>query len=176
MGEDADHLGSALDLAVEPLQAVRRIDFLPVILGKGHVGRNVGLGHEGGELWERGAELIGDLSSLGLGGLRIVPSEGGGDESRGVKYWTCDFRHRRMKSPLAIHLLGPSLGAKFGEVDSILSRTRALFCKSGIPDLPECSRRRSRCHSPVLATGVLSNALWHPCQNRLRLARMSALR
>jgi hypothetical protein len=48
-----------------------------VILGKGHVGENVGLGlgHEGGEPWKRGAQLIGDLAPLGLGGLPIILGE-----------------------------------------------------------------------------------------------------
>jgi non-ribosomal peptide synthetase component F len=48
--------------------------------------------------------------------------------------------------------------------------------EAGMPDLPECSRRRSRCDSPVLATGVLSNALWHPCQHRVPLAKLGPKR
>ena len=45
-----------------------------MVLGKGHVGEHVGLGlvHEGGELGHAGAELVGDLAPLGLGGGLVI--------------------------------------------------------------------------------------------------------
>jgi len=39
VGEDADDLGAALDLAVEPLERVRRVELLPVLLGEATVCR-----------------------------------------------------------------------------------------------------------------------------------------
>src|SRR5918998_1708949 len=50
--EDADHVGAALDLLVDPLERVRRRDLGPVLLGVVHVGEDVlarGV-HQGAEL------------------------------------------------------------------------------------------------------------------------------
>ena len=80
--EDADDLGAALDLAVEPLQRIGAVDLGPVILGKAHEGEDIGFGfvHQCGELGHLGPELIGDLAPLGSGHLGILLGEGGGDE------------------------------------------------------------------------------------------------
>ena len=55
-----------------------------MLLGKGHVGENVllGLVQERGELGQLGADLVGDLAPLGLGGVGMILGEGGGDEGR----------------------------------------------------------------------------------------------
>ena len=55
-----------------------------VFLWEGHVGQHVGLGlvHEVGQLGRLGAELIGHLAPLGLGGLGVLLGKGGGDEGR----------------------------------------------------------------------------------------------
>lgn len=47
-----------------------------------HIGQHVWLGliHEGGELWQFGTELVGDLAPLSPGRFGIVLGEGGGDE------------------------------------------------------------------------------------------------
>ena len=52
VGEDADDLGAALDLAVEALERVGRVQLGPVRRREGHVGEHVVLGlvHQGGEL------------------------------------------------------------------------------------------------------------------------------
>lgn len=84
IGEDADDLGSALDLAVEALDGIGRMDLRPVIFGEAHEGEHVGFGlvQERGELRQLGAELIGDLAPLRSGGLGVVLGEGRADEGR----------------------------------------------------------------------------------------------
>lgn len=47
IGEDADHLGAMLDLAVQALDGVRAVQRGSVFLGEGHVGQNVGFGELG---------------------------------------------------------------------------------------------------------------------------------
>jgi hypothetical protein len=42
VGEDADDLGSALDLAINPFERVDGVDLGPVVLGEGHEGEHVG--------------------------------------------------------------------------------------------------------------------------------------
>jgi hypothetical protein len=80
--EDADDFGAPLDLAVEALDRVGRVQLGAMLLG--HVGQHVGLGiiHDGGEFRHLGADLIGDGAPLGAGGFRGFLSEGGGDEGR----------------------------------------------------------------------------------------------
>jgi hypothetical protein len=57
VGEDADHLGPPLGLAVEPLDRVDRVRLGAMLGREGHVGDHIGLGlvQEGGELWQLGA-------------------------------------------------------------------------------------------------------------------------
>ena len=54
-----------------------------MILGKGHAGEHIGFGlvHKGGELGQFRTQLTGGLVPLGLGGLRMILGESGGDES-----------------------------------------------------------------------------------------------
>lgn len=61
---------------------IRRVQLGPVLGREGHVGEYIGLRfvEEAGELGELGAELVGDLSPLGVCGLGIVLGKGGGDE------------------------------------------------------------------------------------------------
>ena len=71
---------------ISPLSALDRIGasaaWPDAARGKRHVGEHVGLGlvHQGGELRQLGAQLIGDLAPLRAGGLGVVLGEGGGDE------------------------------------------------------------------------------------------------
>ena len=69
--EDADDVGAALDLAVEPLDGIGRTDLVPVLLGKVHEGENVDLGlvEQRGKLGQLGAQLIGDLTPLLAGAV-----------------------------------------------------------------------------------------------------------
>jgi hypothetical protein len=52
--EDADDLGPPFDLAVEPFEAIGRVDLDSVLDGKAHIGEHIVLGlvHEGGEFGE----------------------------------------------------------------------------------------------------------------------------
>lgn len=61
--EDADDIGTALDLLVQALQRIRAVKFGAVLRRKGHVGKHVSFGvvHEGAELRPSGPELIGDM-------------------------------------------------------------------------------------------------------------------
>ena len=80
--DGADDLGAALDLAVEALQRVRAVELRPVLGREVHVSQDIGLGvvHHRCELWQLGAQLIGDGAPL-PGGVRcIVVRKGGGDE------------------------------------------------------------------------------------------------
>ena len=63
--EDADDFGAPLDLAVQPFEGlVGAVG--PMAAWKVHIGEHVRLGfvHEGGELWQFGTQLIGDLAPL----------------------------------------------------------------------------------------------------------------
>ena len=53
-----------------------------MLLGEAHVGEDVRLGlvQQRCELGQLGADLVGDLAPLGLGGAGVVLGEGGGDE------------------------------------------------------------------------------------------------
>jgi hypothetical protein len=78
VGEDADHFGSPLDLAVEAFERIGRVQFGPMRSGEAHVGQHVGLGliEEDRELGQFGAQLIGDAPPLrpcGFGVCRFVP-------------------------------------------------------------------------------------------------------
>ena len=59
--EDAVDLGAALDLAVQALQRVGGVQLGSVLNREGHVGQHVGPRpvHQGGELRQLGAELVG---------------------------------------------------------------------------------------------------------------------
>ena len=82
VGEDVDPHGPPLDLAVEPRDRVGRV-LLDAMLGReGHAGDHIGLGLvRGGELWQLGAELVGDVAPLRPDRIGIVLGKGGGDES-----------------------------------------------------------------------------------------------
>ena len=84
VGEDADHVGPVLDLAVETLDRIRAVELGPVLLGEGHVGQHVGLRvvHDGGELGDLWADLVGDRAPLHARGFRRLLGEGGGNEGR----------------------------------------------------------------------------------------------
>jgi hypothetical protein len=65
VGEDADDLGAAFDLAVEVSEPVGRVDFRPIRLGKARIGEHVGFGlvHQTGDPWNGRVQLSGDLAS-----------------------------------------------------------------------------------------------------------------
>ena len=75
VGEDADDVGAALDLAVEPLERVGGVQLGPVLGREGHVGEHVGLAlvHQGGELGPARPELVGDVAP----GLAALPRRSG---------------------------------------------------------------------------------------------------
>jgi hypothetical protein len=99
VGEDADDVGAPLDLAVEALDRIGAVQFGTVLDGEGHVGEHVGFGlvKERGELGQLGEKLIGDPTSLSLGGVGVVLGEGGGDEG-GDDAAAALFRHGRARS------------------------------------------------------------------------------
>jgi hypothetical protein len=61
--EDPDDVGSALDLLIQLLQRIRRMQLGSMLRGEGHVGEHVMLGpvHQPAELLEPGPQLIGDV-------------------------------------------------------------------------------------------------------------------
>ena len=67
IGKDADDIGTALDLAVLPLDRLGGMDFGAVLAWEIHIGQDVPLSgiHQGGEPWHLGAELVGDVAPLG---------------------------------------------------------------------------------------------------------------
>jgi hypothetical protein len=80
----AARAAASLDLAVEALDGIGRVELRLVGGGEADIGQHVGfdLVHEGGELGDLGAELVGDLAPLGAGGFGVLLGEGGGDERR----------------------------------------------------------------------------------------------
>lgn len=82
VGGDADQLGPPLGLAVEPLDRGGRVRLDTMLGREGHASDHIGLClAQGGELWQLGAELVGDVAPLRPDRLRIVLGKGGGDES-----------------------------------------------------------------------------------------------
>jgi hypothetical protein len=73
--EDADHLGAPLDLAVDALEWIGRVELGPVLLGEAHIGEHVLLGRvqQGGELGQLLPDLVGDLAPLRPGRRRHDP-------------------------------------------------------------------------------------------------------
>jgi hypothetical protein len=59
VGENADNIGGAFDLAVEPLQRVCGMDFGAILGGEAHISEHVGLGviEQAGEFWQNGGGL-----------------------------------------------------------------------------------------------------------------------
>src|SRR5512132_2902238 len=84
VGEDADHVGASLDLAVDALERIGRVDLGPVLPRERHVREDVllGLVKHCGELRQLGADLVRDVAPLRLGGAGVVLGEGGSDERR----------------------------------------------------------------------------------------------
>ena len=82
VGEDADHLGPPLDLAVEALDRVGRVQLGSMLRREGHVGEHIDLGlvEEAGKLGQLGAELVGNLPPLRSCGLGILLGKRGGNE------------------------------------------------------------------------------------------------
>jgi len=82
---NANHLGAALDLAVDAFDRIGAVELDPMLPGEGHVGQHVGLGlvHDGGELGHLGADLVGNGPPLADGRLRGLVREGRSDEGAG---------------------------------------------------------------------------------------------
>ena len=59
-GKDADHVGAPLDLLVEPLQRIDRVQLGAVLGWKCHVSQHLVLAviHQGSDLWPARAELV----------------------------------------------------------------------------------------------------------------------
>ena len=66
VGEDADDVAAAFDLAVEAFEGVGRVDLGAMLGGEPHVGQHVGLGlvHEGRQPGHAGAGLVGPNTPL----------------------------------------------------------------------------------------------------------------
>ena len=75
-------LASALDLAIQPLERIGRVDLGPVIFGEAHKREHVGfcLVHQGCQLGDLGSDLIGDLAPLATSGFGIFLGKCGGNE------------------------------------------------------------------------------------------------
>jgi hypothetical protein len=84
VGKNADDIGTALDLAIEPFERIDGMDFRPMIFRKAHEGEHVDLCfvHEGSKLRHLWTQLIGDRPPLLAGSLGVVLDEGGADERR----------------------------------------------------------------------------------------------
>src|SRR5262249_2734277 len=82
VGEDADDVGAALDLAIETLQRIGAVDLGSVILVEAHKGKNIGFGlvHQRGQFGDFGSELIGHLAPLQAGHVGVLLGKGGGDK------------------------------------------------------------------------------------------------
>src|ERR1700720_915169 len=87
IGEDADDVGTPLDLFVEPLERVCAVQFAAVLLGEIQVGQHIGLAvvDEGGELRPFLPQLVGDvaqhLAGLGPIGLQKRLAQRGGNHA-----------------------------------------------------------------------------------------------
>lgn len=84
VGKDPDHLGAALDLAVQALQRIGVVKLGPVLGREAHIGQDIGLCrvHQGRQVRHLGPELVGYPSPLLLGRLGIFLGEGGSNEGR----------------------------------------------------------------------------------------------
>ena len=82
--EDADDVGSALDLLIQPLQRIRRMQLRSMLRGEGHVGEHVMLGPSINlPSFSNRPQLIGDvppdLARRLAVGLDEGLADGGGD-------------------------------------------------------------------------------------------------
>jgi hypothetical protein len=75
VGEDADDVGAALDLLVEPFERVGAVQFAAVLFGEVEIGQHIGfaLVDERRELWPFRPQLVGDMAQHGarLGPIRL---------------------------------------------------------------------------------------------------------
>jgi hypothetical protein len=74
MGEPADHIGAPLDLAIQTLDRVGRVELRAMGRKEAHIGQYVGFGlvHRSGQFWHTGPRLVGDLPPLSAGESSIV--------------------------------------------------------------------------------------------------------
>ena len=70
MGEHADHIGAPLDLAVQTLDRVGRVQLGAMGQREAHIGQYVGFGLV--QFWDTGPQLVGDLPPLSAGESSIV--------------------------------------------------------------------------------------------------------
>lgn len=84
VGEDADDVGPALDLAIEAFNGIGAVEFGTVFLREGHIGQHIRLGivHQGRQLRELGTHLVGDCAPLLAGRFRRLLREGCADKGR----------------------------------------------------------------------------------------------
>ena len=90
--EDPDDVGSALDLLIQPLQRIRRMQLGSMLRGEGHVGEHVMLGlvHQPAEFLEPGPQLIGDVPPDLARRLAVGLDEGlvdSGGDNRLLRLW-----------------------------------------------------------------------------------------
>ena len=84
VGDDADNVAAAFDLAVEAFDGVGGV-YLGAVLGwEAHVGQHISLGtvHRVGQRWHPRPGLIGDVAPLLAGGRGVVLGERGADAGR----------------------------------------------------------------------------------------------
>ena len=84
VGEDPDDVGAPADLAIEPLERVRRSDFAPVIRREGVEGEHVLFGRleDRLDLWELALERGGRLGESIARGGAVLSAEDRADQRR----------------------------------------------------------------------------------------------
>jgi hypothetical protein len=111
VGEYANDIRPAFDLAVRAFDWIGRVQLYPVWRSKIHVGENVllGLVHECGELWQTWPHLFRDLAPLCFCGSFGVLCEDRADEGGGeAAALTVGMRQQVALSTLVMAALRPS--------------------------------------------------------------------
>lgn len=87
VGVNADDVGAALDLLVEPLERVGGVQLAAQLLGAIHEGEDIvfGLVHHGCKILKAFVQAVGEVATLFTGGADVWVGEGGADG--GGSHW-----------------------------------------------------------------------------------------
>ena len=91
VGKDAHHVGASLDLLVDALQWIGRVDLRAMLRGEAHESEHVGfrLIHELCQFFEPHPQAVGDLAPLSARRLDVLLDAGGAD--RGGDHFPLPF-------------------------------------------------------------------------------------
>ena len=169
VGEDPDDIGAPLDLAIEALDGIVRVDLGPVVFREGGVSEDILFGfiQQVSEFLHLWPQLIGDPSPLGLHRFGVFLGEGRADEGADHAFATPGGVGQRVAHevdaatlPRGVHDLGDRrLDAQMGVGDHELDAAQPAKGQLSQEAGPECFGFRSaNVHAQHLAPPVCVHA------------------